>query len=206
MMTLKRSALIAMAMMAASTSPVLAGTKYATNLVPNAVANPPVNPTLSPKSSIKLSEKGGIAIALDGVTDAGGTLVTTSTAYADSIKFSPPAPALDGSEYIVIIKLFIPAVAENAPVIEVPIPVDLKDGKGKTKMSVAGLLSALGSGFGRGIEIRGAEVWGPLGTAAGEPGACLIVVGASIPVGLPLGATCRGGTQFGMSGVSIPLP
>jgi len=66
------------------------------------------------------------------------------------------------------------------------------------------LLGLLVPQNGRGIEIRGAEVWGPLGTAAGEPAACMGVVGAAIPAGLPLGAVCRGGTQFGMSGLSLP--
>ena len=206
MITLKRIALIALAVVAAATSPALAGTKYAANLVSNDLFNPPSNPTLSPKSSIKLSDTGSIAIALAGVTDGTGALVTTSTAYAASVKVKPPAPVLDGSEYIVIIKLFIPAVAGNTPLIEVPVPVDLIDGKGKTKLSVAGLLGLLVPQNGRGIEIRGAEVWGPLGTAAGEPAACMGVVGAAIPAGLPLGAVCRGGTQFGISGLSIPVP
>ena len=206
MTNLKRIALIAMAVVAAATSPALAGTKYAANLVSNDAFDPPANPTLSPKSSIKLSDKGSIAIALAGVTDGAGALVTTSTVYADSVKLDPTAPNLDGSEYIVIITLFIPAVAGPAPVIEVPIPVDLKGGKGKTKLSVAGLLSLIGPGIGRGIEIRGSEVWGPLGTAGGEPAACLSVVGGGIPAGIPLGVVCRGGTQFGMSGLSVPLP
>ncbi len=205
MLTLKRVALISMAVVAAATSPALAGTKYAANLVSNSVVDPPPNPTLSPKSSMKLSDKGSIAIALAGVTDGSGALVTTSTVYADSVKLKQP-PALDGSEYIVIITLFIPAVAEAAPVIEVPIPVDLKGGKGKTKLSVAGLLGLIGPGIGRSIEIRGAEVWGPLGTTGGEPGNCLAVLQGPAPVGLPLGATCRGGTQFGISGLSVPLP
>jgi hypothetical protein len=204
MITLKRMALIAMAVVAAATSPALAGTKYAANLVSSDAFNPPSNPTLSPKSSIKLSDKGSVAIALAGVTDAGGALVTTSTVYAASIKADPTAPNLDGSEYIVIIKLFLPSIGYVIPLVEVPVPVDLNGGKGKTKLSVAGLLGLMDSAAGRSIEIRGAEVWGPLGL--GAP-ACLTVVGAAIPAGLPLPPTvCRDGTQFGISGVSIPVP
>jgi hypothetical protein len=205
MITLKRIALIAMAAVATSTSPALAGTKYAANLVSNDAFNPPANPTLSPKSSIKLSDKGSVAITLDGVTDGAGALVTTSTVYAASIKANPAAPNLDGSEYIVIIKLFLPAIAGTVPLVEVPVPVDLAGGKGKTKLSVAGLLGLLAGTSGRSLEIKGAEVWGPLGVGAPLTN-CLAVVGAALPVGLPLGAVCRGGTQFGISGLSIPVP
>lgn len=206
MLILKRIALISMAVMVAA-SPALAGTKFATNIVPSDAFNPATNPTLLPKGQIKLSDKGAISVSLAGVTDAGGTLVTTSTLYNDSVASGPPS--LDGTEYTVILKLFLPAIA-GAPLfitsVEVPIPVDLKAGKGKTKLSVASLLSLLGPSSGRAVEIRGAEVWGPIG--AGPPAvACTGVVSNPLPVGLPLApGLCRGGTQIGLSGLSVPLP
>ncbi len=206
MLTLKRIALISMAVMAAA-SPALAGTKYATNIVPFDAFNPATNPTLLPKGQIKLSDKGAIFVSLAGVTDGSGALVTTSTLYNDSAPTGNPS--LDGTEYTVILKLYMPAIAlvfPNIQLVEVPVPVDLKAGKGKTKLSVASLLGLLAPNVGRSIEIRGAEVWGPIG--AGLPAAdCTAVVSNALPVGLPLApGLCRGGTQIGISGISVPLP
>jgi hypothetical protein len=199
MLTLRRSAFIAMAVVAASASSALAGTKYATNLVSNALVDPPPNPTLSSKSQIKLGDTGAVSVSLAGVTDAGGALVTTTQAYNASVK-APPL-TLDGSEYIVIIKLHIPAVG-LVPVIEVPVPVDLTGGKGKTKLNLAGVLGLLGSGLGRGLEITGAEVWGPLGPPAPT---CLVIVGNSPHASLLGGdPSCRGGLQIGIAGLSLP--
>lgn len=198
-MNMKRIAMIAMAVVAASATAAPAGTKYAANLVSNSPVDPPPNPTLSVKSSVKLDDKGNIQVSLAGVTDGSGALVTTSTSYNDTKSTSP---VLDGTEYIVIIKLFVAAVP--AFDIELPVPVDLKAGKGKTKLSAAPLFALITPPAGRTVEIRGSEVWGPLG--APNAAACQAVVANSLPVGLPLGATCRGGTQIGMSGLSIPTP
>ena len=199
MSNVKRIALVAAAVVAAAATSAHAGTKYAANLVPAALSDPPPNPTLSTKSSLKLDSKGSIAIALAGVTDAAGALVTTSTAYADT-------GTLDGSEYITIIKLSVTAIKGFIPLVEVPIPVELKAGKGKVKLSVASLLSLVPGGAARTVEITGAEVWGPLG--AGTPASdCQAVVASALPVGTPLlPGVCRGGDQIGISGLYIPVP
>jgi hypothetical protein len=199
MLNLKRIALIAMAVVAASATAAPAGTKYATNLVPSdAFVDPPANPTLSPKSSVKLSDKGAVQVGLAGVTDGAGLPVTTSTSFNDT-------SVLDGSEYIVIIKLSVTAIKGFIPLVEVPVAVDLTAGKGKAKMSVSALLGSLPPGTPRTVEIVGSEVWGPLG--AGTPTTdCQAIFSNSLPVGLPLGAVCRGGTQIGISGISIPNP
>jgi hypothetical protein len=198
MMNVKSIALIAVAVVAASATSAPAGTKYAANLVSNGTVDPPVPPTLSPKSSIKVADKGAIQVSLSGVVDGGGMPVTTSTSYNDGT-------GLDGSEYIVIIKLFIPAVAVLFPVIELPVPVDLKAGKGKTKLNASSFFALIPPGTGRGVEITGSEVWGPL-SAAKAP-ACEAIVSSSLPVSLGANdPTCRGGDHIGMSGMYIPNP
>ncbi len=200
MSNVKRIALVAAAVVAAAaTSAQAGGTKYAANLVTAASSDPPApgTPTLSPKSSLKLDSKGTVAIALAGVVDGAGIPVTTSTSYKDT-------GTLDGSEYTVIIKLSVTAINGLFPVVEVPIAVELKAGKGKVKLSVASFLSLIPAGAARTVEITGAEVWGPLG--AGTPASdCQAVVSNSLPVGLPLNpGVCRGGTQIGISGLYIP--
>jgi len=204
MMNVKRIALIAMAVVAASATSAPAGTKYAANLVYNAITDPPGNPTLSSKSSLKLDDKGNISIALAGVTDSGGMLVTTTTNYNDSIK-SGSGVALDGTEYIVLIKLYLPDIAGLFPYVQVPIPVDLKSGKGKTKLNASPLFALVPAGAGRTLEIQGAQVWGPLGVS--NASLCASIVGGSLPVVFPGDTTtCQGGTNFGMSGLFIPVP
>lgn len=228
MKSLKHIALVAMAV-AVSAVPALAGTKYAANLVSNSPTDPVLPPTLSPKSSVKLDDKGAIAVSLAGVVEpgpsscVGGTNdtascsvasecpggscvastvpVTTSTAYNDTF-------VLDGTEYVVIIKMVIPGISGLFDRVELPIPMDLKAGKGKMKRSAAALFAFIPSGIGRSLEIIGTEVWGPLGANAA---ACQAVISQSIPVSLvPVGdpdpTACRGGTQFGMSGLAIPPP
>ncbi|MCC6765984.1 MAG: hypothetical protein IT293_15100 [Deltaproteobacteria bacterium] len=207
MNSVKQLALIAMAL-AMPVAPALAGTKYATNLVTNSAVAPAANPTLSPKSQLKLSDKGDLSVALAGVTDSMGAPLTTSTVFNDSLKDAAPGAILDGSEYVVIIRLYLPAIAGPPlliPGVEVPVPVDLKGGKGKTKMSLAGLLTLLPPGFGRSIEITGAEVWGQLGGAP-EAGTCMTVVNNTVPATIGFGdPSCRGlGSQIGMSGLAIP--
>lgn len=208
MLTLKRIVLIATVVVAVSASSALAGTKYGTNLV-SIYAPQPAPPALqikalSSKSQLKLSDKGVAAVSLAGVTNAGGLLVTTSQTYNKSIAADPTTPTLDGSEYVVIIKLNVVAVNGLLPVIEVPVPIDLTAGKGKTKLNLGGLLNLLPGGLSRSIEVTGAEVWGPLGLPTTN---CLAVVGASTPASLMANdPACRGGTQIGLSGISIPLP
>jgi hypothetical protein len=198
------------AVAALSASTALAGTKFGTNLVPASNIHPPSNPTLSVKSQLKISDKGIIQIGLAGVTDGGGALAGTSTVYNESVKAGGP-PDLDGSEYIVIVKLVIPSLSALIPPppangeIEVPVPVNLSGGKGKNKFSVANLLVLLPAGFGRSAEIVGAEVWGPLGPANLMD--CEAIVSNALPVNFgedPPVTACRGGTKLGISGLSIP--
>ncbi|MEQ1786332.1 MAG: hypothetical protein ABL966_04710, partial [Acidimicrobiales bacterium] len=64
--------------------------------------------------------------------EAKATLVHDATVERDDVshvRFSQEFDGVpvDGSEYIVIIKLFLPAVA-FIPVIELPVPIDLKAG------------------------------------------------------------------------------
>jgi hypothetical protein len=208
---MKRSVLFSAAVMAFAASTAFAGTKFATNLVPSSTIHPAPNPTLSAKSSIKISDKGVIQIGLAGVTDGGGIPVTTSTVYTDSRDSEPLDIVLDGSEYVVIVKLVIPSLSGLIPpppadgTIEVPIPVNLKAGKGKNKFSVTSLLGLLPVGFGRSAEIVGAEVWGPL---AGNAGSCEAIVDNALPVNFgeePDVTACRpAGSQIGISGLSIP--
>jgi hypothetical protein len=199
MKTMKQFALVVMAV-AISAAPAFAGTKYAANLVSNSAVDPVVPPTLSPKSSVKLDDKGNISVALAGVVDGTNTPVTTSTSYNDTGN-------LDGSEYVVIIKLYIPGIAGLFERVELPVALDLKAGKGKAKKSAAALFAFIPAGIGRELEIIGSEVWGPLG--AGNAASCQAVLDGAIPVSLvPVGdpdpTACRGGTQFGMSGLVIP--
>jgi hypothetical protein len=198
----KSIALIAIAVVAASASSAPAGTKYATNLVPNSAVDPPANPTLSPKGQMKLSDKGAVSIQLAGVTDGAGLLVTTSTSYNDT---KDTTPVLDGTEYVAIIKLVLPAISGFIPIVEVPVPVDLKAGKGKTKLNAGPLFALLPPGSGRTAEIIGTEVWGPLTVA--KAAACTALVGSALPASLTSpDPTCRGTQQIGMSGLAIPLP
>jgi hypothetical protein len=227
MMNVKSIALIAMAVVAASATSAPAGTKYAANLVYNAVTDPP-GPgvsTLSAKSSLKLDDKGNIAVSLAGVTVSacvGGTndaascsadsecpggactagLATSSTLYNDSVK-SGGNPSLDGTEFIVIIRLYLPDIAGLFAYVEVPIPVDVKAGKGKTKLNAQPLFALIPAGAGRTVEIQGTQIWGPLG--ASNASACQSTIDSSLPVIFPGDTTtCRGGTNFGMSGLFIP--
>jgi hypothetical protein len=198
MKTMKRITAVAAAILASATV-ASAGTKYATNLVSNSPVDPPPNPTLAAKSQLKLSDKGAIQIGLAGVTDNMGALVTTSTSYNDT---KDTSPVLDSTEYVVIIKIVIPAISGFIPVVEVPVPVDLKNGKGKTKLNAASLFGLIGPGVGRSLEIIGAEVWGPLG---GQAGSCQAIVANSLPASLTSpDPACRGGSQIGMSGLAIP--
>lgn len=192
MKTVKQFALVVMALVIAT--PALAGTKYQTNIVSNSPTHPPANPTLSPKSAIKLDDKGKIQASLAGVTDGSGALVTTSGSFNSS-------GTLDASTYIVILKLHLPAIAGLFEVVEFPIPVDLKNGKGKTKYNVSSLFAFLTPPNGRTVEIRGLEVWGPMGAGAA---ACDALVSGPLPVIFPPDMTCRSGDHIGISGLAVP--
>jgi hypothetical protein len=196
MKTLKQF-LVALAVLAAAT-PAMAGTKFATNLVTSDAATPETNPTLSPKSQIKLSDKGTVQVSLAGVLDGAGVPVNSSTSFADT-------GTLDGSEYVVIVKLHLPAIEGLFPVVELPVVVSMKAGKGKRKMSASAFFAFIPPGAGRSVEIVGAEVWGPLGGAP-EAAACQAVIDGPIPVLFPPDPSCRGGDKIGISGMYIPEP
>lgn len=198
MKTWKQIALIAAAV-AVSAAPALAGTKYATNLVTDDEFFPASNPTLSPKSQIKLSDKGSIQIGLAGVTDAGGAPYNSTSTFADT-------GTLDGTEHIVMIKLYLPAVAMILAEIDVPIPVVVTGGKGKAKLSVGSLLSLIGPTNGRSVEIRGSEVWELAGSTAPELAACQAIIDNALPITTPPDTSCRDGGQIGISGLFIPAP
>lgn len=195
MKTWKQIALITAAV-AVSAAPALAGTKYATNLVSSSNVFPAANPTLSPKSQIKLSDKGTIQIGLAGVTDGTGAPYTSTSTFADT-------GTLDGTEHIVMIKLYLPAVAMLLPEIDVPVPVVVSGGKGKAKLSVGPLLSQLGATSGRSVEVTGSEVWVLNGV---NVAACQAIIDNSIPITSPPDTSCRDGVQLGISGLFIPVP
>lgn len=199
MKSLKHVAFAAMAL-AVTAAPALAGTKYAANLVSNSPSDPIVPPTLASKSAVKLDDKGGISVSLAGVVDGGGLPVTTSTSYNDT-------GTLDGSEYVAIIKMVIPGISGIADRVELPVVLDLKAGKGKAKKSAAALFAFIPPGIGRSLEIIGTEVWGPLGGPTATT--CQAIVSNALPVSVvPVGGPdptdCRGGVNFGMSGLAIP--
>lgn len=232
MKTLKQFA-IAAAAVAVAASPALAGTKYAANLVSNSPTHPVLPPSISAKSSLKLSDKGSIQVGLAGVVEPGmtskcygganngnactmpadcmppmlepgtcgpvGVPVTSTSTYNNT-------GTLDGSEYVVIIKLVIPGISGLIERVEVPVPVVLGKGKGKTKFNASPLFILIPDGVGRTLEIVGSEVWGPLGA---NTASCQAVVDSAIPAGfvIPMGPpdpSCRGGSQVGMSGLAIP--
>ncbi len=203
MKNVKSIALIAIAVVAASASSAPAGTKYASQpgvqQRRRSAAEPdPVDRRARSSSTTRDTSRSSLA----GVTDGAGALVTTSTTLQPN---QGHESALDGTEYIVIIKLVLPAISGLIPIVEVPVPVDLKAGKGKTKLDAGPLFALLPAGTGRTAEIIGTEVWGPL-TVAKAPG-CTAIVGSALPASLTSpDPTCRGTGQIGMSGLAIPLP
>ncbi len=182
---------VSMLVVAASASVALAGTKYQTNLVPSSATSPPTPPTLSSKGQIKMLDTGKVQAKLKSVTVDGTTFVTTSTSYKDT-------KTLDGSEYIVILKANFAAL--GVP-FESAIPVDLKNGNGVTNLLMSSLFALIPPGVGRSIDVEGAEVWGPLGTAT--LAACQAVVDTGYDL-TPGDTACRQGTEIGVSGINIP--
>ena len=154
---MKSIALIAIAVVAASASSAPAGTKYATNLVSNSAFDPacaadPVaeGPDQAP------SDKGSISIQLASVVATtrrrhaarpGWLQATAGTLGHDVDHLTTPRtriPALDGTGVRGHhVKLVLPAISGLIPVVEVPLPVDLKAGKGKTKLSAAALFALI---------------------------------------------------------------
>jgi hypothetical protein len=184
----KRVLTMAMAGLAVSASAALAGTKYQANIVPASATNPPSDPTMSAKGKVKLDDKGNVKVGIKGVTDAGGVPAESSFA----------GPALDGTEYIYIVKGTFVSLGVQ---FEVDIPIDVKKGNGKAALSLSSQFALIPMGAGRGVEITGGEVWGPLGAA--NVAACQPDVTAGVSL-VPGNTNCRGGTQIGVAGVFIP--
>src|SRR5262245_16174862 len=135
---MKRLVYLSVVTIAASASLALAGTKYQANIVTASAASPATNPTLLP-GKLSLQDTGKVQGALKGVTDSGGLKVTSiqPPVYINSVKAKLP-PALDGSEYVVILKATFTALGLA---FELPIPVDLKNGNGVTNLALSSLVT-----------------------------------------------------------------
>ena len=178
---------------AVSASAAMAGTKYQANIVPSSATNPPTNPTLSSKGKASLKDTGDIKVGIKGVTDGGGVLANSTTAFKDSGNTT-----IDGSEYIYIAKGRFVSLGVD---FEAYVPVPVKNGNGKGAVNLASQFGAIPAGVGRGVEITGGEVWGPLGVAT--LAACQADVTAGVSIVLP-DNDCRGGTQIGVAGIIVP--
>ncbi len=203
-----------------SASAALAGTKVQMNLVPSSSVNPPANPTMSrSKGKILILDKGKLSVMLSDVTDAAGNLVTTTQFFNLGAKMSTPTLQLDGSEYVVVMVIDVPAlpvlVSGFPEQVQVVVPVDLKSGKGKTTIDLSPFLSQIptGSGIGRSIGFVGAQVWGPIGGTPGAVGLGATACMASFPlppapIELLVGDTSctsvNGGVQLGFGGINLP--
>jgi len=186
----KRVLTMTAAAVALSASAALAGTKYQANIVPASATNPPTNPTLSSKGKAALDDKGNVKVGIKGVTDGAGAPANSSTSLKDT-------NTLDGTEYFYIAKGTFTSLGVT---FEVPVPMDVKKGSGAAKVSLASQFALIPAGAGRGVEITGGEVWGPLGAAnlascQAEVTAGVVVAGSS---------TCRGGTKIGVAGLLVP--
>ena len=176
---------------AVSASAAMAGTKYQANIVPSSATNPPTNPTLTSKGKASLKDDGNIKVGIKGVTDGGGVPAESTTAFKDT-------GLLDGSEYIYIAKGRFVSLGVD---FEAYVPVPVKKGNGKGAVDLSGQLGAIPAGVGRGVEITGGEVWGPVGLA--NLAACQADVTAGVSIVLP-DNDCRAGTQIGVAGILIP--
>jgi hypothetical protein len=201
--------LVMIAALTLSAHAAVAGTKVLVSLVPNSATDPPTPPTMSEtKGKLLGTDKGVVKVSLSGVTTDGVTFVTTSTAFNDAVKActTPPcAIVLDGSEYVVIIKVSVPAAGFDAEFI---VPVDLKKGNGKTKVSASSVISLIPSGAGRSLEVKGAEVWGPVGgdgtTCADVMNALILGSGIDTTLDDPACRGANGGVKIGVAGLNAP--
>ncbi|MBI5504459.1 MAG: hypothetical protein HY899_06635 [Deltaproteobacteria bacterium] len=143
---------------------------------------------------VPICGEGRARATLAGVTDAGGSKVTTSTSYKMT-------GVLDGTEYVTILEGTF--TAASVP-FEVAIPADLNSGTGVGKLSVSALFSTIAPGVGRSIEVTGGEVWGPLGGAT--LAAYQAVVNAGYDDLVPGDTACRQEPMIGVSGINVPVP
>ena len=84
------------------------------------------------------------------------------------------SPTITGDEYFLILKATLVADGTN---FEVSIPVELKNGKGASTLSVAALFAMIPGGVVKSVEATGADVYGPLGVSNAED--CLAAIMAS---------------------------
>jgi hypothetical protein len=207
MLSTKQILVASMAIVIASASSALAGTKVQANLVPVTTST---TDTLSAKSAVQIKDTPALKAQLKGVL-AGGVPVNSAAPY------DPADPTtVDPSDYVVIIHLNVVAVPIAADLI---VPVSLKKGAGKTAPDVSGLADLLLPGLCRSLGSIGADVWGPIGTSASDPAylACKEALNTSLgsvggivvppAVWLPdmYGPNpCALGTNIGVMGVNVP--
>ncbi len=141
---------------------------YKTNVTASGTVVSPLTsqpvPRLLPASKFTFGSDGVITIKLKGVRDAGGNLVTTTKDALDPF-------AVSGDEYIVTVHA---APLQGAGLdFELAVPVELKNGAGKTVLSVQYLVDqglnyldgSVGAGTSRAVTAKSILVWAPSSSA-----------------------------------------
>jgi hypothetical protein len=193
---MKSTIAFAVACLAFSVAPAIAGTSVKANIVPTQAAT---NPLLSNKSSFKIDGKGNYQISVKGMTDNLGNLVPVSNGTTPD------------TQHWVTIHGGVPGLAfqYNAPF------NPSKPGEAKIKGSLAGLVALLPAGTS--IGIQSVEVHQP--TLAGQDTSdCTDVMTIPLiadPVILQiyiegvspyLSNPCASGALVGLSGISTVPP
>jgi hypothetical protein len=214
-----------LAILMASASSALAGTKAQANLVP--ATDPLVpNPTIATKGKVQLKDTGALSVSVKGLTDGSAAPVTSVTEY------DPVDPnSLAADHYIAVLKLSVvgaaPAMGVPAVQVEYVVPLSIKKGNGSAKLDLAGLmsfLSALGN-VNRSFEVQGGEFWGPIGSGLATCKSLVMSGAGGMPVagvspafvidddghyaldgqGFPIPwPDCRVGTRLGVLGINVP--
>jgi hypothetical protein len=169
--------------------PANAGSKWQTNLV--GVSN--TDPTITVKSKVQFKDKGLLKAKIDGLTDSGGTLVTTDTSYKD---FGPGG--LNGDEYFVIVSGLFPALGVD---FKFNLPIEAKTGKGKGKLDASSLFTLIPAGVHRASELQSVKLVGPLGAANVTDCANNLIAGGFVVLGAP--NPCDQGDLIGVGGVLL---
>lgn len=177
-----------LAVVLATAGTSVAGTKWQTNLVPESA----LNPTILEKSKVAFKDKGQLKASLQGLTDAGGALVTTDESYKKN-------GVVNGDEYFVIVSGQFPALGVD---FEFNLPIEAKAGKGSGKLDVAGLFTLIPAGTHRAAEMTSAKVVGPLGALSALDCSNNLVGGGFVVLGAP--NPCDQGDLVGVGGVLIP--
>jgi hypothetical protein len=171
------------------------GTKWQTNLVPESDMHPTINGKGKVSLGVSGSGKGTMKASVQGLTDGGGTLVTTDDSWKKN-------GLLNGDEYMVI-------VDGNFPALSVPfvfnLPFETKDGKGKGKLDLAALLTLMPAMTHSASQMNGAKVVGPLGALNVVDCANNVAGGGFVVLGNP--NPCDQGDLIGIGGVIlVPEP